>query len=449
MMRFVPIAALLLVAGSLEGQESEGPVVALTHVTVIDGTGEPPHPDMTVLIRGGRIERLFPSGTAPILEDAEVLDLSGRFVIPGLISAHEHLMQAGLRDSPERLRSILRRMLYGGVTTARDANGDARLLAALKRAILLAEIEGPEIHYAALMAGRAFIEADPRPRVNSIGYPLGEAPWMQRVGPGTPLELAVARAAGTGATGLKIFMGLDAALIEALTRAAHAQGLRVWSHIAVFPDRPLEVVRTGVDAVSHICAAAWQDPDLEPAINVPYVHTTLPDARPVFDRQLVDPHGPAMTRLFREMADRGTLLDATLSAMADDRGASHGCTSELAIELARSARAAGVPFVAGTDYYLTGEESFPTVHREIEYLVERDVLTPMEAIVAATRNGARLLGLEKDRGTIAPGMRADLVVLRRDPTESIQALRSVELVFKQGQRYDRLVYEAAAGSPRR
>lgn len=380
MIPFVPIAALLLVAGGLKGQEPPGPVVALTHVTVIDGSGEAARPDMTVTIRGGRIQAVFPSGTTPLPGDSEVLDLSGRSVIPGLISAHEHLMQAGLRDSPERLRSMLRRMLYGGVTTARDANGDARLLAALRRSILVGEIEGPEIHHAALMAGRAFIEGDPRPRATSIGYPLGEAPWMQRVGPGTAPELlAVARAVGTGATGLKIFMVLDAARIEAHTRAAHAQGLRVWSHMTVFPDRPLEVVRTGVDAVSHICAAAWQDPDLDPATNVPYVHTALPDARPVFDPELVDPHGPAMTRLFREMADRGTILDATLSAMADDRGAAHGCTSELAIELARAARAAGVPFVAGTDYYLPGEESFPTVHREIEYVVERVVLTPMEA----------------------------------------------------------------------
>lgn len=441
--RFISLAAviLLLLPAGLWGQRAQDTVAALTHVTVLDGTGEAAQPDMTVLIRGGRIEALFPSGSRPLPRDSEVFDLSGRYVIPGLISAHEHLMQAGLGDSHGRLRSMLRRMIFAGVTTVRDASGDARLLGVLKRSIFVGELDGPEIHYAALMAGPPFIEGDLRPRVNSIGYPLGEAPWMQRVESGATVELAVARAAGTGATGLKIFMGLDAALIEALTRAAHHQGLQVWSHLTVFPDRPLEVARAGVDAVSHLCAAAWQDPDLDPAMNVPYVHTGPPDARPVFDPELVDPVGPAMTRLFREMAERGTLLDATLSATADDRGAGHGCTTALAIELARAARAAGVQFVAGTDYYLPDQEPFPTVHREIEYLVEQGVLTPMEAVVAATRNGARLLGLERDRGTILPGMRADLVVLREDPSADIRALRSVESVFKRGHRYDRSSYD--------
>lgn len=447
--RLVLVVTPLLATGELRSQEPPEAVVALTHVTIIDGTGAAPRPDMTLIIRGGRIDQVLPSNARSVPGDAEVVDLSGRFVTPGLISAHEHLMQAGLRGSSDRLRSMLRRMLFSGVTTVRDANGDARLLATLKRSIFLGDIEGPDVHFAALMAGPAFIEGDPRVPVVSAGYPRGEAPWMQMVEPGIDIDLAVARAAGTGATGLKIFMNVERSLIERLAAAGHAQGLQVWSHMSVFPDRPLDVVLSGVDAVSHLCAAAWQDPDLDPAVNVPYVHTGPPDARPIFDPELVNPEGPAMARLFREMAERGSLLDATLSVTEGDRGAAHGCTSALAIGLARAAHAAGVRFVVGTDYYLPDDAPFPTVHSEIEYLVERGILTSMEAIGAATLNGARLLGLEGDRGTVAPGMRADLVVLREDPSSDIRALRSVELVFKEGRRFHRSSYTVTPAGPHR
>jgi imidazolonepropionase-like amidohydrolase len=117
---------------------------------------------------------------------------------------------------------------------------------------------------------------------------------------------------------------------------------------------------------------------------------------------------------------------------------------------ARAAAAAGVPLATGTDWFTPDADPFPSVIVEIETLVERGVLTPLGVIEAATRNGARLLRLEDEQGTIAPGMLANVVVLRENPAADIGALRSVETVIKRGRFYPRTEYEAggAAGDRR-
>lgn len=438
--RILAVASLLFLTAPVAAQRSDDAVVALTGATLIDGTGSPPRPGMTVLIRGDRIEDVFRTGEEALPSGAEVLELEGHFLIPGLVSAHDHLMNAGLATSPERTRAELRRMLYGGVTLARDANGDARLLAALDRSIRIGETVGPSLYYAAHMSGPDFIAQDPRVARASAGFRRGDAAWMQVVTRDTDAAEAVARAAGTHATGLKLYVGVDAEVVGRLTREAHRRGLQVWAHTTVFPDRPWDVVAAGVDAVSHVCWLAWQDGDLDPASNVPYTHTTGPDPRPSFDPALVEPDSPEMTRLFQEMARRGTLLDATLSAYAAGDSARRGCTVELVTGLARAAHRAGVPFVTGTDYYVPEDDPFPSVHREIEYLVEQGVLSPLEAITAATHHGARLLGLQDTHGTLIPGSAADLVVLREDPSRDIRALRSVATMLKSGVWYPRTAY---------
>jgi uncharacterized protein (TIGR02246 family) len=151
-----------------------------------------------------------------------------------------------------------------------------------------------------------------------------------------------------------------------------------------------------------------------------------------------------MTMLFHEMAQRGTVFDATYSGRprADTAAGERGCTRALRTALAQAAHRAGVPFATGTDYFLPAAEPFPAVFREIEELVDGGVLTPLEAITAATRNGARTLGREGSLGTIEPGKIANLVVLREDPSRDIRALRTVETVIKRGRRFARADYEA-------
>ncbi|HEU0224652.1 MAG TPA: amidohydrolase family protein [Steroidobacteraceae bacterium] len=439
-MRLV-IAAAMVMAASAAAPAPAGDAprdVLLTNATVIDGTGAAPLPGVNVFIRDGRIDEIYPAHEARAHGDVHTIDLRGRFIVPGLVNVHVHLtpILAGDRRGAD---GILRRKLYGGVTTVRDPSGDARLLAALQGEIRAGVLPGPDIVYAALMGGPDFIRQDARVARASQGIAPGSAPWQQEITSTTDLQAAVRRAAGTGAGGIKFYIGVEAALIRAVTREAHASGLRSWAHATVFPDRPLAVVEAGVDVVSHLCGLAWEAAELDPQVNVPFTHTPRGDPRPAFDPARVKAESPEMRALFAAMAARGTLLDAThsLYARQDPAVAASGCTPELMTALARAARQAGVEFATGTDYIAPSADAFPSVLREIESLVDQQVLTPLEAITAATRNGARAAGLERTHGTLERGKSASLVVLNSDPSRDIRALRDILLVLKDGRLYRR------------
>jgi imidazolonepropionase-like amidohydrolase len=99
-----------------------------------------------------------------------------------------------------------------------------------------------------------------------------------------------------------------------------------------------------------------------------------------------------------------------------------------------------VPLSTGTDYWIAAGEPDPTLFTEIEYLVKIGVFSPLEAITAATLNGARAIGIEDTHGSIEVGKVADLVVLAADPTRDIAALRNVVTVIKDGLAYQRRDY---------
>src|SRR5271155_5367143 len=145
------VASLAFVAGVAMAQPQPAPeTVALTHATVIDGTGAAPIADATVLIRGGKIAAVYASGNQPALSGARVEDLAGRWVIPGLIDAHVHL-PSGSGDLA-RYRELLSQLLIDGVTGLRDMAGDARVLGYLAREARLDAPGWPDIYYSALMA---------------------------------------------------------------------------------------------------------------------------------------------------------------------------------------------------------------------------------------------------------------------------------------------------------
>ena len=403
-------------------------LLALTNVTVIDGTGAPPRPHMTVLVNGSMISGIFPAADAPIPASAEVVDLSGQYLIPGLINTHIHLPMLGwTRDS---VAAGLERMLRAGVTTVREMAGDTRLSAELQRAVLLEAASLPNIHYAVRMAGPTFYSpARPTDRA-WIGYAAGAAPWAQAVTAETDIARAVAMALGTGATGLKLYADLDVDVVRRLVAEAHRQGLKTWAHGTVFPTGPLDAVRAGIDGLSHICFLFW---GLQPT-----VAASMAERVPF--GELVDLEGGPFQELLREMRAREVVLDATARNASQNPGArAAGCTPDLLNRSLRAAHRAGVRLSTGTDYVIADGDPDPTLFTEIEYLVAAGVLSPLEAITAATLNGARAIGIEERYGTIEVGKVADLLVLADDPTTDINALQGVVTVFREGRQVSQRV----------
>src|SRR5690348_8435176 len=157
---------------------------------------------MTIAIDGERITAVYPSGSRPAPKDAQVRDLGGKYVIPGLIDAHVHITDA--EPDIAHYQTFLHALLLGGVTGIRDMAGDDRLLQFLAEQANSDVFAAPDIFYVALMAGPTFFKEDFRAQDASKGEPLGFAPWMQAITAKTDIALAVAEAKGTGATGIKL-----------------------------------------------------------------------------------------------------------------------------------------------------------------------------------------------------------------------------------------------------
>jgi imidazolonepropionase-like amidohydrolase len=420
------IGLAVLCAGWVWGQQA-AEVTLLTHATVIDGTGAAAVADMTVAMEGGRITGLYRTGSRPSPAGAKVEDLAGKWVIPGLIDAHVHI--ADDQGDVERFRGLLSKLLLSGVTGVRDMAGDARVLGYLAREARLDAPGWPNIYYSALMAGPTFFYEDARVAGASKGVLVGSAPWMRAVDETTDIRLAVAEAKGTGATGVKLYANLPASLVAAVVAEAHRQGLMVWAHATVFPARPSEVVKAGVDVVSHTPYLVWEGME-----NVP------PDyrQRAYGDFAGVKASNARITALIGEMRERGTILDATLRVFAQqvarsEENAGKGVGPWM-YQVTRAAHLAGAKVDAGTDSQGMATKGAAVVE-EMELLVRECGFTAAEAIQAATQVSAMAVGQGAYRGAIAKGMAADVVVLSADPMADVGNVRKVVEVFKDGKAF--------------
>jgi hypothetical protein len=256
-------------------QEPALPLVALTNVTVIDGRGNAAAPGMTVLIEGERIRSVLPADERAVPANARQIDLTGHYVIPGLVESHFHSTALVARRGRAALEPELRRHLYAGVTMVRDMAGDWRLQAAVERYIHLGHMVGPDVYYAAALGGPASEQLRP-----PGAFPLPEM-WPNRSRPGviltreTDIRAIVTQMVGRGASALKLYLHLEAETVRALVDEARLNGLQVWAHGTVFPDRPVVLVRAGVNGLSHVCWLAYQADGLDPSTNVPYVGQVL------------------------------------------------------------------------------------------------------------------------------------------------------------------------------
>jgi imidazolonepropionase-like amidohydrolase len=312
--------------------------------------------------------------------------------------------------------------------------GDTRQLAELARASLLGEAEGPDIFYAALMAGPSFFK-DPRTHAAARGAVPGGVPWMNAITPQTDLHLAVAQARGTGATAIKIYADLPAELVSAITKEAHSQGILVWAHGTVYPATATQVVDAGVDVVSHAdMLAITHPPDT-------YADSHL---HPVAEQMFADAFGPQFTSLIEDMRRRGTILDATLYVFQQTAAqkAAHPQPDLLSIaeRATQAAYKAGIPISTGTDSEDERNKDWSPLRDELVLLQDGAAMQPADILRSATIVGARTVAQDHEMGTIEPGKLANMVFTSSNPLEGAQAFRTVVLTVKRGKPYWRKDY---------
>lgn len=422
-----------LVIGQEEQQEPEEEVlpIVIRNVTLIDGNGGKPLSNVSLLMADDIIIGIV-DDERDIPIESKIFDFTGHYVIPGLIDSHAHVA-FDLRSQSDREYSNarLRHALYGGITTVRDMVGDGRVLTSLARDAVLDEIESPDIYYSTYIAAPEFLYSDPRLIPSSRGATLGKTSYMMALDEDDDLKEAMTLARGSGATGIKVYAEYDREMFRKLTEEAHRQGMKVWAHAALVPAKPSDVVAAGPDVISHVEMFFFELYE--------YYEAREKQTNKSFDFPNMRVDEPAIVRVFEEMERKNVILDATLISekrLEYGKGWFKYCADLVAL-----AHEMGVLIAAGTDNM--GEPSdhyLPNLYEEIESYVDYSGLTPLEAITTATLNGAKSIGIEETHGTLEVGKKANMVILKADPSQNIRNAREIKLTIKNGRFYDRSFY---------
>lgn len=410
--------AFVVVAACNTARDSRS--IALSGATVIDAHGGA-RLDQVVLIRNGRIVEVRPRAQGVVPGEFRIVDVSGKYILPGLIDSHAHL-----GADRGAIEAYLRFLFLGGITAVRDMGSDSFLFSQMTAKTQDPSVALSRVYYSATWAGASFWD-DRRWVGSTQGKPPGSLAWARMIDESSDLAAAATAARDIGVTGIKVYSDLSPDIVGRIPAAAHGHGLRVWSHPVVFPTKPSQVVRAGVDVISHASLFVWEGATAVPPT---YHHGRFSDFGPPAPFADVPVDSPAIIAVLEEMKRRGTLLDATVSAvpLAVSREA-----AAWAYELTARARRMGIGIVAGTDRdVLKTDDGYPTLFEELEALVEKCGLSPLDAITAATLNAARALGTEREFGTIETGRFADLIVVDANPLDDIRNLRRVSLVVKNG-----------------
>ncbi|MGI9041438.1 MAG: amidohydrolase family protein [Gemmatimonadales bacterium] len=428
------------------------PTTAIVGASLWDGTGRAPVANAVTLVQGDRILCAGGTGECPIPRGARVIDANGRYLIPGLIDSHVHLLFLSNGSAGEELALDLRDLLAQGVTTVRDMGGNPAELLPRVHTMTAA----PRVYAMQLVAGRRFFFNGLRGVATARGtiYRQPPALTMQRMGwapmlytPGTDPDSLVTEARNAGATGLKLYAQLDSTSVHRLVAAARRAGMSVWGHAWVQPASVLEQSVGGQDGVVHAAGLAgelYNAEDRERLVNDGDLQAATALAGTVGSA-----HDPRVLAALDSMAHRGTWFEPTLDATrhsVDHYNAQSRrrpsvqeeyvrAASSFGMEVTREAVARGVRISAGSDHVAYGSgRDRATLFGELQLLVDSIALSPTAALLAATRDAAAAIGGENGAriGTIETGRYADLVLLSKNPLENIANLEAVEWVMLGG-----------------
>jgi imidazolonepropionase-like amidohydrolase len=401
-------------------------VLAITNIRLIDGTGRDPIENTSIIIDGNHIKNVGPVTDYP--DNTNIVDLRGLTVIPGLIDCHLHL--GGLTvDRPGKaigkvsftdmasffwdyLRSYAHRRslaIENGVTTIRSAGDHYPHIIRLRDKIAIGKLSGPRIfapgpiitapggHPAGtIYKGNRYIVENAVRQIADVNTAREEV--RKLVKGGVDCIKAVRSDLNPMDTAQKVpRLSLD--VLEALADETHRHNLRLMVHTGT-PQESMDAVKAGADSIEH---------------------GILPGASSFdFNDDLV-----------KMMLDKGTYFVPTLAIAWANKDAYPDLFAGLK-KTFKKLYDAGVNIAAGTDSGTPGVVIGKGLHKELELMVEAGI-SPMEAIIAGTRNAADNIAKASELGTIEPGKLADVVAVSGDPLKDIRNTREIKLVIKNGE----------------
>jgi Tol biopolymer transport system component/imidazolonepropionase-like amidohydrolase len=382
----------------------------IRNVRIVDGTGRPMTAPRDILIERGRIARIAPAGSLPT-GGARLLEAAGRVVIPGLMDLHAHTYRPDLLPG----------FLYFGITTVRDQGSSMAPLVAYADAIAAGLLPGPRVSY----GGFQFYSDWPFDEEQGRGIePEADTGHVGRA-------VALAEAFGAQHIKTRTFRRWD--INARMIAEAHRRGMRATGHCSHL----LPLIAAGMDAKEHIgfCESrgnTYMYDDLiqlfrAAGVGVVPTITYLDFAVRLNERPALLDEDAELAPFLPVRENFGWMLN--LSAENRKQWAQD---AQRAREAAARLLRAGVTVGTGTDIW-----QIPIgVHMELEQMVAAG-LTPAQAIQAATGAAARILGADKDLGTIEVGKRADMVLLDADPLSDIRNTRRIWQVMHDGRLVDR------------
>ena len=442
-------------------------ILVLVNGTVIDGTGAPPRPHAVVEIRDDRIVYVGHVGYVghvsaaseyEIPEGADVVDMTGKWLIPGLIDTHTHLLDSGsLYTSPddydltarvsheeerqrirEQMPKTLASYLCAGVTTVASLGGPRWELDVARAPHVL-----PAPH---VLSAGPFLANFP---VGEVTLWTGEDPALVELRSPEDARARVRELETRGVDLIKVGFGAGPGLnledfaptLVALVEEAHRVGLRVAMHAEELETAKM-AVRAGVDVLAHTVVDRVIDDELLELAAASGVISITGLAH--FDR-----YRDVLEATVELLPIEARCGDARVIASWDDLadipeterpempsairwGSSPEARTILATNV-RKMHVAGITLAAGSNGGNIGTLQGPSFHRELHRMADAGV--PLEAIVvAATRDAARALGVEEDRGTLTPGKLADILILSADPLEHVDNFAAIDAVYVAGAR---------------
>jgi imidazolonepropionase-like amidohydrolase len=403
-------------------------VLVLHGATLIDGTGSPPKAGTDIIISGNKIvavinqsgylDNLYSNDFNRMQVRVSILNLSGKYVMPGLFDMHAHVAGV-LKDSYDHAisKKMLQMLLDNGITTIRNPGGPTNESISLRQDVFEGKIAGPEI----FTAGRL---------LNSPEFPI---PFVEeQVTSDEEVIDEVRRQASLGVDFIKLYVGLDPKLLKIAVDEAHRQRVKVIGHLHL--TSWTEAAKLGIDFLTH---------------GVPVSPSLLSEEkRRIFDQagggpfshslwlDLVDLDSSETRNMIESLVENQIPVDPTLNVyeavfMEGFYDPQNTQRWNKVLQLTKMMHESGVKILSGTDIPNFGFVPGESLHHELKLLADAGI-KPMNVIKIATKNGAEALDIINQTGTIEPGKQADFLILSSNPIEDIENVKRVETVISNG-----------------